>query len=218
MLEASSELSQRSGVSLQRAPEPLSARFSFSADQWPVTVFCSVLICCLPPYSPAERSLHPSSRPSTGRPAAPVQFNSMWANWKAPLLSERPSKHSQTLGYRQTWHTESENYDQWPSLCPRGHFRWQKVQSSFLITFDSDFIYLFLVLHTGYIFPIYGRAPAPPQGYGARREPTPPPSDTVGDVSPEAGRHRGSNPGHPDHRTDALPTAPLEPHPMLVLI
>ena len=76
---------------------------------------------------------------------------------------------------------------------------------------DLFIFFIYSSSSTRDVFPIYGRAPAPPQGYGARREPTPPPSDTVGDASPEAGRHRGSNPGPPDHRTDALPTAPLEP-------
>ena len=50
------------------------------------------------------------------------------------------------------------------------------------------------------------------------REPIPCLGDTGGVHSPEAGRHRESNPGTPDHRNGALPPAAPEPQISLAFI
>ena len=69
-----------------------------------------------------------------------------------------------------------------------------------------------------YVFPPTGRGSHLWEGSFSsarlrfQREPTPLPRDTGGDHSPETGRHRESNPGHPDHRTGVLPPAPPRPH------
>ena len=43
-----------------------------------------------------------------------LHYKSMGQKWKAPLLDENHSKHSQTSGYWKNWHPKSEIYDQWP--------------------------------------------------------------------------------------------------------
>ena len=45
----------------------------------------------------------------------PIRYKSIGENWKAPLLDESHSKHSQTSVYRYTCHSESEYCNQWPS-------------------------------------------------------------------------------------------------------
>ena len=85
-------------------------------------MYVSELLYRWPKVSPILRLLH---------------CKSMGEKWKAPLLEENHSKHSQTSGYRLTWHPESEYCDQ--SSCRQGHFRSWKVISSFpAITFDRD--------------------------------------------------------------------------------
>ena len=74
--------------------------------------------------------------------------------------------------------------------------------------------YLFPLNSDGDFFgPIYGRASAPPQGYGNARELTSHLVNPTGGVgtSPQTGRHRESIPGPPDLRTDAPPTALATP-------
>ena len=46
----------------------------------------------------------------------PPHYKSMGENWKAPLLDENHSKHSQMSSYRNSWNPELENLDQKPLL------------------------------------------------------------------------------------------------------
>ena len=43
-----------------------------------------------------------------------IRYKSMRENWKALLLDKGNSIHLQTSVYRWAWHSESENWGQWP--------------------------------------------------------------------------------------------------------
>ena len=72
---------------------------------------------------------------------------------------------------------------------------------------NTHIIYFFIPLTSnGNFYPIYGRAPAPPQGYCKCVRAHFAPGYPVGRPSPQIGRHRESIPEPPDQRTEALPT------------
>ena len=62
----------------------------------------------------------------------PLQYKLMEWNWKAPLLDENHSKLSQTSGYRyKTWHSDSENCDQWTLLMSPKSFQFMNGHQQF---------------------------------------------------------------------------------------
>ena len=104
-------------VKLPHLRKSLNAHHSYT--ECPITLKLSVIDICTSIYKMliSEFLYH---WPKVRSILRPLHYKSRGEEWKAPLLEENHSKHSQTSCYRSIWHPELEYCDQWPlSMLPR---------------------------------------------------------------------------------------------------